>query len=216
MSVTNGQQADADTFNDAFMSKTADSETTGLVGLSNTAVVASGAAIVNLQRAVNLVMSVLGLSGEGDATGNTYGSNESVADGQSTKVAIGNLDLAIAALAPSLSFVLFTLANNTTADLTSLAFDSASYKTFKIDYYIYRESTGGGANIKGQRGSILGAWNGTAWEIVDGPFTPTDCGVAFTLTGTTTCQIQYTTDNQAGTYNASTSYMTYKIVDQGV
>ncbi len=218
MSVSNGQVADADTFNNAFASKSLDNELTGLLGLSNTAVPASGDAIVNVQRVLNLLFTLAGLTGETDGTGLTYTSTTVVAVSDAYKVAISKLDEAVADILDNatLGFVSFVLANNTgPADVTGVIFDSATVKTFKLDYYVYRETTGGGANAKAQRGELLGAWNGTAWEMVDGAFTPTDCGVAFSV-DTVTGQVQYTSDNQAGTYDANLSYFNYRIVDQGV
>jgi hypothetical protein len=61
MSVSNGQIANATTFNNAFASKTNDNTLTGKQTLSNTAPV-SGASVANLQREHNAVASVLGLS----------------------------------------------------------------------------------------------------------------------------------------------------------
>lgn len=52
MSVTNKQTANATTFNAAYMSRTADTDTTGIVGLSNTDP-ASGASIANVQELLN-------------------------------------------------------------------------------------------------------------------------------------------------------------------
>jgi hypothetical protein len=54
MSVTNGQQANADTFNTAFVSKTTDSTVTGKVELSNAS---SGATVENVQLKLNEVDS---------------------------------------------------------------------------------------------------------------------------------------------------------------
>jgi len=53
MSVSNNQAADATTFNNAFISRTKDSDTTGVVGLKNTSDPTSGAAITNAQKAIN-------------------------------------------------------------------------------------------------------------------------------------------------------------------
>lgn len=53
MSVNNGQQANAATFNNAFASKTDDNTITGVQTLNNTSNTSSGAQIDNLQRTVN-------------------------------------------------------------------------------------------------------------------------------------------------------------------
>ncbi len=123
------------------------------------------------------------------------------------------MDVALAALAAVVAAIgavtQFTVANNVSAqDVTDLIFDSTLVKSFEVKFMVYRESTGGGANIKACRGSLLGCFNGTIWEIVEGAATPTDAGVTFDI-DTTTGQIKYTADNQAGTYQASTSVMNY-------
>ena len=50
MSVSNGQRANAQTFNDAFLSRTTDSDTVAIVGLNNPS---SGGLIANAQQAIN-------------------------------------------------------------------------------------------------------------------------------------------------------------------
>lgn len=92
MSVTNGQPGNQNTFNNAFISRTDDSDTTGVVGLNNTTDVNSGDAIVNTQRAVNETMDTVGMTGEGDATRKNYASQKVVTNGDDHKVAIGKLD----------------------------------------------------------------------------------------------------------------------------
>lgn len=59
MSVTNSQRANQTTFNNAFLSRTADSTTSGKVGLQNADVV-SGANITNIQREHNAHASFIG------------------------------------------------------------------------------------------------------------------------------------------------------------
>lgn len=59
MSVTNGQVANQATFNNAFMSRTSDTSTTGRIDLNNT-VPASGASIANIQREFNAIANFLG------------------------------------------------------------------------------------------------------------------------------------------------------------
>jgi hypothetical protein len=59
MSVTDGQVADQTTFNNAFMSKTAESTTTGKENLAN-ADAASGATVTNAQREINSLNSFSG------------------------------------------------------------------------------------------------------------------------------------------------------------
>lgn len=59
MSVSNGQQANSSTFNNAFVSRTTDSDTTGKIDLQN-ADGASGGSITNVQRELNKLNSFLG------------------------------------------------------------------------------------------------------------------------------------------------------------
>jgi hypothetical protein len=61
VSVTNGQNANQTTFNNAFLSRTADTSTTGKVDLNN-ADGASGASVTNTQREVNSLNSFTGRS----------------------------------------------------------------------------------------------------------------------------------------------------------
>jgi len=64
VSVNNGQDANQDTFNNAFMSRTTDTSTTGEVDLEN-ANAASGPGIENAQRSINGVHNFVGSAPEG-------------------------------------------------------------------------------------------------------------------------------------------------------
>lgn len=64
MSVNNGQDANQDTYNNAFMSRTTDTSTTGEVDLEN-ANAASGPGIENAQRSINGVHNFVGSAPEG-------------------------------------------------------------------------------------------------------------------------------------------------------
>jgi len=92
MSVTNGQIANQTTFNNAFMSRTANTTTVGVVGLNNVSDPNSGAAVANSQQAINEIFDAEGMTGTGDTTRKTYSSNEVIANGDSKKVALGKLD----------------------------------------------------------------------------------------------------------------------------
>jgi len=59
MAVSNGQIANATTFNNAFISRTSDSSTTGRIDLNN-AVAASGPNVTNVQREINSLNSFTG------------------------------------------------------------------------------------------------------------------------------------------------------------
>lgn len=89
--VSNGQYANQDSFNDAFMTRNGDTDTIGKVALNNDDGV-SGAHIANTQRYVNEIADASGVAGEGDTTRKTYSSTNYVANGDNRKVAIGKLD----------------------------------------------------------------------------------------------------------------------------
>jgi hypothetical protein len=91
--VNNGQKATDTNFNNAFLSRTQNSDTVGVVGLNNTSDVNSGAQIVNAQRAVNKLFDSDGTAGEADGNAKNYANNNFIVDGDSRKVAIERLDL---------------------------------------------------------------------------------------------------------------------------
>lgn len=95
--VNNGQKGNETTFNNAFLSRTDDSDTVGVVSLANVTDANSGSAIVNTQRAINKLFDSDGTSGEADANAKLYSSNNYVLDGDSRKVAIERLDTAVGA-----------------------------------------------------------------------------------------------------------------------
>lgn len=94
MSVTNGQTANQTTFNNAFLSRTADTSTIGKITLNNTADVLSGPMITNIQRYVNELAAVVGVVGEGDSSALIYTSNNYLVNGESHKQSISRLDTA--------------------------------------------------------------------------------------------------------------------------
>lgn len=60
MSVSNGQVANAATFNNGFLSRNSDSNTTGVIALDNINAV-SGSSVVNIQREHNAISSYTGM-----------------------------------------------------------------------------------------------------------------------------------------------------------
>lgn len=92
MSVSNGQLANQTTFNTAFVSRTVDTSTAGVLGLLNAAV-ASGSSVVNPQREVNGLCAFTGRSLASTATGTPdYANTNVIADSTSLKVAIEAID----------------------------------------------------------------------------------------------------------------------------
>jgi hypothetical protein len=109
-------------------------------------------------------------------------------------------------------FTDFTLANNqATTNVTGLSFDKTVYRSFVIEYQIYRSASGG--STRARAGSLIGITDGSGWEMVEGPSAvmPADTDAGVTLTITSAGQIQYSTDDNGGSYNAANSLFSYKI-----
>lgn len=87
--VINGQYANQDTFNNAFLKKNADDETLNKISLRHPA---SGADVESPQAAINKLFEGIGATGETDATINDYNSNNYILDGDNRKEAIEKLD----------------------------------------------------------------------------------------------------------------------------
>lgn len=214
MSMTTGQDASATNFNEAFLSRKTDSDTVAKVGLKNTDP-ASGSLITNLQRAINKIYDTLGLGSETDANAKAYGSENFIADGDDRKVAIGKLDQALKAIEDQVANTVgtdtyFVLENNSSLDLTGFVFDPAEVLSFEVSWTVYRETTGVGANRKVQRGSYMAVRNDAGWSDAYGPMTPMDGGVSFE-TDDDSGQLRAVTDNQAGTYDGTKSYLVISI-----
>jgi hypothetical protein len=94
MSVINNQDVEASVVNSAFVSRTSDSSTIGVLALQNTTNPNSGPAIANIQRAANKSFETMGIAGEADPLALNYASNERIADNDTLKQAIEKLDQA--------------------------------------------------------------------------------------------------------------------------
>lgn len=92
MSTSDGLKANASTFNNAYLSRTTDSDTIGVVGLNNTTDVNSGAQVLNTQRAINKLFDSDGTANEADGNAKNYANTNFIVDGDSRKVAIERLD----------------------------------------------------------------------------------------------------------------------------
>jgi hypothetical protein len=90
--VSDGQNATETTFNDAFMARNGDTDTSGVVSLLN-ALPASGAAIPNTQKYINKLADVDGVLSENDVTAKDYSSNNYISNGDSRKTAIEKIDV---------------------------------------------------------------------------------------------------------------------------
>lgn len=212
MSVSNGQAASSSTFNNAFLSRTANSDTTGVVGLNNTTDVNSGAQVTNAQRAINELFDADGTAGEGDANRKQYSSNNYVVDGDSRKEAIQRLDVAAGDLADEVATKVPRFINNpqsvnnneaTPQAITDLAFTGADYTSAIVNYEVRRVTASGSKIALGRlfiyRQPDTGTW---VLEVGDwfGQEPTLPGGLTFDLLQTVDdAQIRYTSDNLAGT-----------------
>ncbi len=216
MSIANGQKANATNLNAAWISKSANSTTTGVIDLDNTADPDSGAQVENVQQAINETFDAAGITGIGDASRKVYADNNYVADGDSHKTAIGKLDIALDALATVVADLnpvetQFTIVDSqaVAADVTGLLLDKALIRYARIYWTVYREASGGSLRV--QAGESVCIHDGTNWTLTDMASSPVDAGVILDIVAATG-QIQYTSDANGGAYDALTSLLTWDIV----
>jgi hypothetical protein len=109
----------------------------------------------------------------------------------------------------------FTIVNNQTsaADVTGLLFDGSLVEAARIEYSIYRNTTGVGAVELAETGEIRLAYSPVAetWDMQRVAIG--DAGV--TLTVTTLGQIQYTSSNLTGSPSASVMRFRARTLSQG-
>lgn len=109
----------------------------------------------------------------------------------------------------------FTVANNqvAAANVTGLVFSGATVRSAVVDYYVYRNTTGGGATELAEAGKMVLAYKTVAasWELALGPSVG-DAGMLFSVTAVG--QVQYTSTNITGT--AATSKMKFKATSMAV
>lgn len=193
MSVSNGQKANATTFNNAFLSKTANGTTTGVVTLSNTSDVNSGSSVSNVQRAINEIFDAVGMTGIGDSTRKNYSSNNYVANGDTRKVAVGKLDAALKVVSDLVAALETATTHAVTdgqsaTDLTGVTADSSVHSSHIYTYEIIRGTT------VFSTGTFALHYRNSTWYLVLGEDrsddSAADHGVTFSLTGTTTAQVR--------------------------
>jgi hypothetical protein len=293
MSVSNGQIANAGTFNAAFMSRTVDTDTIGKVEFKNTTDAGNNVGSVRVQggiygakklylvgQAQLLAGVAIDAAADNSATGSdqditlakpfiifTQGSLTSIRNltltagmtlaslivlknGQTGDLILKNntggtaanriltgtgQDLTISAGAcvfliydfvnsrwqvvggtgsggagtiPSgTDFVLPDFANT---DITGMTFDNTKVRSAKVEYTVYRETTGVGANVRVQTGFFWVMWDGTDWGLYDGPFGG-EAGTTFYVSNTATGQVAALTDAGTGTYDPTKSKITWQI-----
>lgn len=217
MSVSNGNAASANTFNNAFMSRTTNTSTTGVVDLNNTTDVNSGAQVTNTQRAINELFDADGTGGIGDANRKQYSSNNYVVDGDSRKEAIQRLDVAAGDLATSLAGKVPKFIDNaqsvnnneaTPQAITDLAFTGADHTSAIVNYEV-RRVTASGSKIALGRLFIYRQPDTGTWVLEVGDWFGQDPtipgGLTFDLLQTgNDAQIRYTSDDLTGTGYAGT------------
>lgn len=114
-------------------------------------------------------------------------------------------------LTASIPQTTFAIANNqsSAADVTGLLFSSSTARSGIIDYQIRRVSTSTGAVERVEAGQLLVTYNtlATTWSLAHLAFGGEDSLVDFSITSGG--QVQYTSDNMAGTYDSVNSLMTF-------
>jgi hypothetical protein len=109
----------------------------------------------------------------------------------------------------------FTIVNNQAApaNVTGLAVSGATYRSFVVEYFIYRNTTGGGATELAESGVLVGVFKTVAstWEMQQAPVVG-DSGVDLTITAAG--QVQYVSSNITGT--PASSLMKFKATTLGV
>jgi hypothetical protein len=92
MTVSNGNPGNATTFNNAFISRTQDSDTIGEVKLDAPS---SGDTVDNAQASINELADAIGMSDNADSTtATTYANNNVIVDGENHKQSLEKLDAA--------------------------------------------------------------------------------------------------------------------------
>lgn len=98
MSISNGQKVDATNSNAAWMSRTSNTSTVGVVSLQNTTDPESGDEISNLQKSINLIFDTVGIDGEDDPGPTSYESDNYLVSGEDHKYNLERLDEALGAI----------------------------------------------------------------------------------------------------------------------
>lgn len=105
----------------------------------------------------------------------------------------------------------FQLLNDTAdQDVTGLIFGS-DIRSAKVEWNVYRKSTGGGGQTRIQEGSFYVVYDGLFYELADLPASSLAAGVSFGVSATG--QISVTTDDNGGTFVAETSVLYFTTVN---
>lgn len=137
----------------------------------------------------------------------------SVSDGQKANAATFNAAFADINFQTIAAGSNFTLVNNqvAAANVTGLLMDKTAYRGRVIEWQVYRKSTGSGALIRVQTGRCRVWHDDTNWNLTQEAMSSVDAGVILDIVQSTG-QVTYTSDSQTGTYSATTSVLSYEIV----
>lgn len=191
MAVANGQLANATSFNNAFLSRTIDTDTVGKMDLKNVDAV-SGDNIINVQKNINALCSALGIPV------NSVKDFLITWDDASTASVKDKLNELLGSIQ-----VQFTLANNQVlTDIVGFIIDKDVHKSVEFTLEIERI----GSSEYRQLLKAMAVYSGSAWSLEYGMYIGSDLA-QLSLTSTeqvvlsidsTTGQIKYATGNLTG------------------
>lgn len=184
MAVTDGQRANEDNFNAAFLSRTTNSDTVAVVGLNHPT---SGGLIANTQQKIN-DNTAASVTNASDIT-ILQASKQDLAD-KGLANGYAELDSKAQLKITPISFAF--AASQTGADVTGLIFSSAEYESATVTYTIKTATLF-------ERGEFDVIYDGTSWDIHAGRVAGDDSLVIFTGIDATTGQVQYDSDVETGT-----------------
>ena len=184
--ISNGQDADQQAFNLAFLSRTQDTSTVGKFSLLKAA--GSGATIADVQLLLNTLSS--GLTNATDALA------------------------LLTAIAPTVGSSPIINGQLTEADLEDLSFDGAAHSVVFLDYLIRRVTTGAGATARFEGGSIMLVYNSatSTWHLVPTSLVGPDVsGVTLSITTAAGVgQVTHTSDSISGDASVSDIKFSYR------
>lgn len=173
MSISNGVKANAENFNNSFLSRTSQSSVAGIVSLTNSQS-ESGAGIQNLQGFINQIASLAGSGSFGDVNNLVYDSDTNnlhfISNGLSLKVNLKSLDLALKQLSDRTATIEASIPKNNlvassipgATDDTTQGYSVGSFwlDTSKDKLYYCKDKTEGAAVWNELSGSSSGGGGG--------------------------------------------------------
>lgn len=184
MSITDGQRVNAATDNAAFLSRTTDSNTVGIIDLDNAS---SGGTIANAQQTINT--NTAGINTNATDISTLQSTKE---DNTSKGIANGYAALDSKAQLKITPIVFAFVASQTGSNVTGLIFDSAEYESATVKYTINTATLF-------ERGQFDVIFDGSNWAIHSGYVVGDDSLVTFSGIDATTGQVEYDSDVETGT-----------------